>query len=143
MRATSTSPKPPPSFGEGVLVDDDPLLDGLVRREVIVFGLKLSIEPTGEIAQGFGHGLFGIFGRRLAGRAIARDVHRHGIFVIVSATVTGLGGELVEVPPLDGLQAVGDAVQRRVRRGVVPNARGRALRMGPVALEGRLMPSTA
>lgn len=143
MRATSTSSKPPPPFGEGVLVDDDPLLDGTVRREVIVFGLKLSIEPTGEIAQGFGQGLFGIFGRRLAGRAVARDVHRHGIFVIVSATVTGLGGELVEVPPLDGLQAVGDAVQRRVRRGVVPDAHRCAFRVPEVPLEGRLMQSTA
>lgn len=54
-----------------------------------------------------------------------------------------LGGELVEVPPLDGLQAVGDAVQRRVRRGVVPNARGRALRMAPVALETGLMRCSA
>ena len=143
MRATSTSPKPPPSFGEGVLVDDDPLLDGLVRREVIVFGLKLSIEPTGEIAQGFGHGLFGIFGRRLAGRAVARDAHRHGVFVIVSATVAGLGGKLVEVPPLDGLQAVGDAMQRRVRRGVVSDVRGGATGVGPIAFERRIMQSTA
>ena len=143
MRAASTSSKPPPSFGEGVLVNDDPLLDCLVRREMIVFRLKLAVEPAGQITQRLGHGLFGIFGRRSAGRAVARDVHRHGIFVIVSATVTGLGGELVEVPPLDGLQAVGDAAQRRVRRGVVPNARGRAFRMGPVALEGRFMQSTA
>lgn len=102
---------------------------------MVVFGLKLSIEPTGEIAQGFGQGLFGIFGRRLAGRAVARDVHRHGIFVIVAAAVADLGGELVEVSALDDLQAIGDAMQSRIRRGVVPDARGRALGVGPVALE--------
>ena len=31
--------------------------------------------------------------------------------MIVAATVADLGGELVEVPPLDGLQPVGDAMQ--------------------------------
>jgi hypothetical protein len=46
-----------------------------------------------------------------------------------------LGGELVEVPSLDGLQPVGYAMQRRVLGRVVPDARGRALGLGPVALE--------
>jgi hypothetical protein len=55
--------------------------------------------------------------------------------VVVAATVAGLGGELAEVPPLDGLQPVGDTVQRRVARGVVTDAWGRALGVGPVALE--------
>jgi len=43
--------------------------------------------------------------------------------------------ELVEVPPLNGLQPIRDAMQRRVRRGIVPDARGSALRVGPVTLE--------
>jgi hypothetical protein len=57
--------------------------------------------------------------------------------------MAGLGGELVEVPPLDGLQPVGDTVQRRVARGVVTDACGRALGVGPVALEAGFMQSTA
>ena len=110
---------------------------------MVVFDLKLAVEPAGEITQGFGHDLFSIFGGRLPGRAVARDVHRHGVFVIVAATVADLGGELVEVPPLDGLQAVGDAMQSRIRRGVVPDVRGGAPGVGPVAFERRLMQSTA
>jgi hypothetical protein len=54
-----------------------------------------------------------------------------------------LGGELVEVPPLDGLQPVGNAVQRRVARGVVPDARGRALGVAEISFERRFMQSTA
>ena len=38
-----------------------------------------------------------------------------------------LGGKLVEVAALDGLQPVGDAMQRRVRGRVVPDARGSTL----------------
>jgi hypothetical protein len=49
--------------------------------------------------------------------------------------MTNLGGELVEVPSLDGQQAVGDTMQRRVRGRVVPDARGRALGVGPAALK--------
>ena len=133
----SVSPETPPSFGEGVLVDHDPLLDGLVRDEVVVFGLKLAVKPSGQVAQRLGHDLLGILGRRLPSRAVARDVHRHGVFVIVAATVTDLRGELIEVPPLDGLQAVGDAAQRRVRRGVVPDLRCRTLAVRPIALVRR------
>ena len=110
---------------------------------MVVFGLKLAIDPTCEITQRFGHNFVRILSRRLPDRAVARDVNGHGIFVVVATTVADLSGELVEVPPLDGLQAVGDAVQRRVRRGVVPNARGRTLGVGPVALEAGLMQSTA
>ena len=54
-----------------------------------------------------------------------------------------LGGKLVEVPSLNGLQPVGYAMQRRVLRRVVPDARGRALRVGPIALEAGVMQSTA
>ncbi len=41
----AVSPEAATSFGEGVLVDDDPFLDGLVRGEVVVFSLKLAVEP--------------------------------------------------------------------------------------------------
>ena len=63
--------------------------------------------------------------------------------MIVAATVADLGGELVEVSPLDGLQLVGDVMQRRVRRGIVPCARCRALGMAEIALEAGVMQSTA
>jgi len=104
---------------------------------MVVFGLKLAIEPAGEITQRLGHDHFGILGGRLPGRAVARDVHRHGVFVVVAATVADLGRKLIEVPPLDGLQAVGDAMQRRVRRGVVSDLRGGAPGVGPIAFERR------
>lgn len=84
---------------------------------------------TGEYA------LLGIVGRRLPGRAVAGDVHRHGVFVVVAAAVAGLGSKLLEITPLDSLQPVGDAMQRRVRRGIVPDAGGRAPGMGPAAVE--------
>jgi len=129
------SPEPSPSFGERILVHDDPLFDGLIRGEVVVFSLKLAIEPAGQIAQRLGHDLLGILGGRLPGRTVARDVNGHRVFVVVAATVADLGGELVEVPPLDGLQPVGDAVERRVRERIVPDARGRALGVIEIALE--------
>ncbi len=81
---------------------------------MVVFSLKLPVEPAGQIAQRVGHDLFGVFGRWLPDRAVPRDVNGHGVFMVVATTMADLGGELVEVPPLDGLQPVGDAVQRRV-----------------------------
>jgi hypothetical protein len=36
--------------------------------------------------------------------------------------VADLGGELVKVPHPDGMQPVGDTMQRRVRRGIVLGA---------------------
>lgn len=45
----AVSPEPSPGFGEGVLVDDDPLFDCLVRGKVVVFGLKLAVEPSGHL----------------------------------------------------------------------------------------------
>ena len=92
------SPEPSPSFGERVLVHDDPLLDGLVRYEVVVFRLKLPVEPAGEIAQSLGHDLLGILGGRLPGRTVARDVNGHRVFMVVAPAVADLGRELVDVP---------------------------------------------
>ncbi|MPM00164.1 hypothetical protein SDC9_46387 [bioreactor metagenome] len=57
--------------------------------------------------------------------------------MVVAAAVADLGSELVEVTPLDGLQPVGDAVQRRIGRGVVPDARGRALGVAEIPFERR------
>ena len=102
---------------------------------MVVFGLELAVEPAGEIADRLGHNLFGILGRRLPGRAVARDVDRHAILVVIAAPVADFRSKLVEIPPLDGLQPVGDAVQRRVLGRVVPDARGRALGVGPIAFQ--------
>ncbi len=108
-----------------------------------MFSLKLAVQPAGQIAQRLGHDLLRVLGGRLPGRAVARDVDRHCVFVVVAPAMTDLGSELVEVPALNGLQPVGDAMQRRVRRGVVPDARSRAVGVGPVALEPGVMQSTA
>ena len=61
-----TSPEAPPSFGERIPIDDDPLLDHLIRGEVVIFGLKLPKEPAGQIAENLRYDLFSIFGRGLA-----------------------------------------------------------------------------
>jgi hypothetical protein len=42
------SPEPSPSLSESILVDSDALLDGVVRGQVIVFGIKLAVEPAGR-----------------------------------------------------------------------------------------------
>ena len=110
---------------------------------MVVFGLKLAVEPAGQIAQRFGHGLFGVLGRRLPGRAVARNINGQAVFVVVAAAVADLGSELVEVPTLDGLQAVGDAMQRRIRRGVVPDVRRCALRVTKVPFERRILRCSA
>ena len=110
---------------------------------MVVFDLKLAVEPAGEIADRHEHGFLGIRGWRLPGRAVAGDVHRHGVFVVVAAAVTDLGGKLVKVAPLDGLQPVGDAVQRRVLGRIVPDTRGRALGVADVCFKTGVMQSTA
>ena len=54
-----------------------------------------------------------------------------------------LSGKLVEIPPLDGLQPVGNAVQRRVRGRVIPDARGPALGVAEIPFERRIMRCSA
>ena len=114
MRTISTSPEPPTGFGEGVFVRDDTILDGIVRGEVIMFGLELPIKPACELAQRLGHDLLGILGGRLPGRTVARHVNDHAVFVIVAASVGRLSRELVEVPPLHGfdLRPVSSSILR-------------------------------
>ena len=102
---------------------------------MVVFGLKLAVEPTGEIADRLNHGLLGIRGGRLPAWAVAGDVHGHGVFVIIAAAVADRGGKLVEVAPLYGLMPVGDAVQSRVLGNLVPDTRGRALGVADVCFK--------
>ncbi len=54
-----------------------------------------------------------------------------------------LGGQLVEVTPLNGPKPVGDAMQGCVGRRVVPDARGRALGVAKIPFERRSVPLAA
>jgi hypothetical protein len=54
-----------------------------------------------------------------------------------------LSSKLVKVAPLDGLQPVGNAMQRRILGRIVPDARGRALGVAEVCFKTSLMQSTA
>ena len=63
--------------------------------------------------------------------------------MVVAPAMADLGRELVEVPPLDGLQPVDDAMERRVLGRVVADARGRALGVAEVCFKAGLMQSTA
>ena len=102
-----------------------------------MFSLKLPIEPAGKVAQGFSDGVFAVAGRLLACRAVAHDLNGHAVFVIVAASVGRLSRELVEVPALHGLEAVGDAVESGILRGIVTDALCRTLGVAEVALKGR------
>ena len=86
-----------------MLVHDEPLVDGLVQGQVVVFGLKLEVEPAGQIPQRRGRGQLGVLGRRLQGRAVAVEVRRIGVVVVEATAVAGLSGKLLEAPPRDGL----------------------------------------
>ena len=99
-----------------------------------MFSLKLPIEPASEIAQGFSDGVFAVDGRLLARRAVAHDLNGHAVFVIVLASVGRLSRELVEVPPLHGLETVSDAVQRWILRGIVTDVLCQTLGVAEVAL---------
>jgi hypothetical protein len=63
--------------------------------------------------------------------------------VVVATAVADLGSELVEVAPLDGLQPVGNAMQRRILGRIVPDARGRALGVAEVCFKTGLMRCSA
>ena len=62
--------KPAPRLGERVPAGDDAFIHHLVRHLVIVFLLKLSVEPAGEISEGFCDGLLGVSGRWLVSVAV-------------------------------------------------------------------------
>jgi hypothetical protein len=86
-----------------VKVHDEPLVDGLVQGQVVVSGLKLAVEPAGQIPQRLGHDCLGVLGQRLPGRAVAGEVRRLGVFVVEVVALAGLSGKLLEAPPRDGL----------------------------------------
>ena len=54
-----------------------------------------------------------------------------------------LGDKLVEVSALHGQQPVGDAMQGRIRRGIVADALVRALGMAEIPFKASIMQSTA
>src|SRR3546814_13386940 len=58
-------------FGEAIFVDADALVDGLVRRQMLIFVLQAPVEPASEVAQRLAHILFGIGGHVLHARAVA------------------------------------------------------------------------
>ena len=97
--------------------------------------LKLAIEPTCEIAQGFGDACFGDFGQRLARRAVAvhRDVHAE--FVVIPSAMGHVGIELEEIPALQVLERDCDAVQLSVLRCVSFDFRDGAFGMPDMGLE--------
>ena len=50
------------SFGEGVFIGGDGFIDRLVRRQMLIFALKLAVEPAGQIAQRLDDSFLGIDG---------------------------------------------------------------------------------
>ena len=84
-------------FGEGVLVGGDRLVHGLVRCQVVVFLLKLAIEPIGEVAHRIGDNGLGIADDLDRSRTVPRHRDRHGENVIVIAAMRDLGAQLVEI----------------------------------------------
>lgn len=120
-------------FGERVFVGGDGFIDRLVRGQIIIFALKLAVEPAGQIAQRLDDRLLGILGHVLPGGAVSLDRDRHAVFVIIIAAMAGLCAKLMEVTALDRLKGIGDAVQFGVLRGVFPD---QARRMFVVGVPG-------
>nr|CAD6628899.1 hypothetical protein RNT25_04248 [arsenite-oxidising bacterium NT-25] len=110
---------------------------------MVIFGFQLPIEPAGEVAQRLYNSLFTSFGWRLPGRAVARHVDAHAIFVVVAPAVGHLGVELIEVLPLSGLKTTGDAVQGLILRGVGADFARGSLCVSNRRFETGLMQSTA
>ena len=117
----SGSAEAAPGLGEGVFIGGDGLVHGLVRGKIVVFPLKLPVEPAGQIAQRLGHDLFGILSHVLPGRAVTLDRDRHTVFVVIVAAMAGLGAKLVEIAPLHRLKRIGDTVKLGVLRRVGPD----------------------
>ena len=76
-----------------------------VRGQVLVLPLELSVEPARQVAQGFRHDVLGAPRHGLPGSAVALDGDRHAALVAVMPAMARVGRELVEVAPLDRLQA--------------------------------------
>ena len=108
-----------------------------------MLGLKLGIEPTCEIAQGFGDARFGIGCQGLARRAVAvrRDIH--AAFVVVPSTMGHVGSDLEEVPALQILQGRSDAMKLGVHWGMRFDFRDGAFGIPDAGLEASVMRCTA
>jgi hypothetical protein len=127
-----TSSESPAGFGEGVVVGGDGLIDDGVGGLVFVFTFELAIKPASEIAQGLSDGVFGVGGHVLCGGAVALDGNLHAVFVAITAPMSDVGAELVEVAPLRCLQGVRDGVKLRILWSVRPDFARRVLLVGVV-----------
>src|SRR3546814_7924273 len=96
------------------------------------------METSGKITNGISDDALGIGGRR---SIIAAHIELHGVLVAIMAALGDDGVELIEIAPLNRVQARGDIVQFGVFRcigfdlrhaafGMVPPA----LKRGPIAL---------
>ena len=85
---------------------------------MVVFALELAIEPAREVANRLDNGVLGFVRHGLPRGAVAFDLDRHVVLVVVAAGLADAGTELVKVSPLHALKIVGDGVQRVVVGGV-------------------------
>lgn len=123
-RSCSRSAEPFARRREGEAVGQQDIVDGVIRGACVIVPLELVIKPTGQIAQGIGDDGFGVRRYVLSGGDIARDRDGHAVFVAAPPMLADIRPKLVEAPPLDVLQHIGDAVQPGVLRGIGadPNA---------------------
>ena len=117
--------------GEGPHVDGDRLIDGLVGGDVRVFAFELAIEPAGEIAESLDDRGFGVAGHGLPEGTVPFDLDRHGVLVAVASVLADAGLQLVDVPPLNVLQDVGDPMQFLVPGGMGADGPDRASGVAP------------
>src|SRR3546814_731295 len=128
-------------FGEAIFVEADALVDGLVRRQMLIFVLKAPVEPAGEVAQRLAHILIGVRGHVLHDRAAPLDRDRHAIFVIIAAAMRDARAQLIEIAALDRTERIGDALKLDIlgrvaadRRRCAPGVAVITFEAGPVAL---------
>src|SRR5690606_38381959 len=119
-----------PPRREGVVVGGDGLVHRLVRSQVFVFTLQLTIKPARQIAQRLDDDLLGIDGHVLICRTLALDRDRHAVFVIIMPTMAGLGAKLVEIAALDRQQRIGNLMQLYVLRRIGSNLGGGVFPVG-------------
>ena len=127
-------PNPDAGLGERPSVVGDRLVGRGVGRQVLVLALELAVEPAREIADRLDDGVLGVVRHGLPGGAVAFDLDRHAVLVVVLAGLPDERAELVEVALLRLLKLVGDRVQCFVGRGVAANGAGtvRGIKVGPV-----------
>ena len=79
-------------------------------------------------------------GHVLSGRALALDVDRHAIRVIIVTPMADIGSQLAEIAPLYGLQGVSDLMKRGVIRRMLADLRRHPRRMRIAPFETRAVP---